>query len=687
MGVTNFIKGSAGTAPPDSKEITDTSSGSEVVHDLFKPKGGREATFDASSSEVSFYAPIESYEGIHRYDPKFEWEPQEERRIVRKIDYKICAWVCFMFFALQLDRGNISQALSDNMLKLTKIRRTGQTIFYLSFLCAELPSQLISKKLGPDNWIPIQMVSWSLVASCQAFMKGRSGFWACRVLLEGTVTGLIGIVSWFYLPPSPTQTASKFRGKDGWFNEREEKIMVNRILRDDPSKGSMHNRQALTPKMLWRCFCDYHMWPIYLIGICWLLPSVPISAYLTLNLKAIGFKTFTTNLLVIPAYVLFIINLLFFTWLTERLNERFLLASISQWVPLPLLIALECLPATRSHWVTYALSVLLFAQPYFHAVLVAITSRNAGSVRTRTVASALYNMTVQAGNIIGSNIYREHDKPLYYTGNKVLIALCCFNLCLFYGAKIFYVTINKRRAAKWDAMTKEEREHYLTTTKDEGNKSDLHEYLGGPAICPTTPHPITGEQVPLTFGHEFSGTVEEVGEGVTKFKAGDRVCVQPIIYDDECGSCKEGLINCCDKNGFVGLSGWGGGLSEHVVLPEYCVIPIPDNVPLDVAALVEPLSVGWHAVAISPFKKGDSALVIGGGPIGLSVIQALKAKGCDNIIVTEVSSMRKQYAQDFGAHHILDPTKDDIVARCRELSDNQGVHMAFDAAGVQAALT
>ncbi|KAK6423767.1 hypothetical protein LTR95_016473 [Oleoguttula sp. CCFEE 5521] len=296
-------------------------------------------------------------------------------------------------------------------------------------------------------------------------------------------------------------------------------------------------------------------------------------------------------------------------------------------------------------------------------------------------------MTVQAGNIIGSNIYREHDKPLYYTGNKVLIALCCFNLCLFYGAKIFYVTINKRRAAEWDAMTKEEREHYLTTTKDEGNKSDLHEYLGGPAICPTTPHPITGEQVPLTFGHEFSGTVEEVGEGVTKFKAGDRVCVQPIIYDDECGSCKEGLINCCDKNGFVGLSGWGGGLSEHVVLPEYCVIPIPDNVPLDVAALVEPLSVGWHAVAISPFKKGDSALVIGGGPIGLSVIQALKAKGCDNIIVTEVSSMRKQYAQDFGAHHILDPTKDDIVARCRELSDNKGVHMAFDAAGVQAALT
>lgn len=84
---------------------------------------------------------------------------------------------------------------------------------------------------------------------------------------------------------------------------------------------------------------------------------------------------------------------------------------------------------------------------------------------------------------------------------------------------------------------------------------DLHEYLGGPNLCPTTPHPITGETVPLTFGHEFSGTIEEVGEGVTDYKPGDRVAVQPIIYDDTCGACESGLHNCCWSNGFVGLSG------------------------------------------------------------------------------------------------------------------------------------
>ena len=98
--------------------------------------------------------------------------------------------------------------------------------------------------------------------------------------------------------------------------------------------------------------------------------------------------------------------------------------------------------------------------------------------------------------------------------------------------------------------------------------SDLHEYLGGARIMPTTPHPITKEQVPLTLGHEFSGTIEEVGEDVHDIKVGARVTVQPIIYDGTCGACKEGYINCCDGNGFVGLSG------ESLVHASRC---IPDQ--------------------------------------------------------------------------------------------------------------
>jgi 2-desacetyl-2-hydroxyethyl bacteriochlorophyllide A dehydrogenase len=207
---------------------------------------------------------------------------------------------------------------------------------------------------------------------------------------------------------------------------------------------------------------------------------------------------------------------------------------------------------------------------------------------------------------------------------------------------------------------------------------------------PLPSHPILtnkpGESVPLTFGHEFSGTVESVGLGVTSFSPGDRVVIQPIIFDDTCPACLDGLQNCCFQNGFIGLSGWGGGLAEHIVVPQSALYHLPSNVPLEIGALVEPLAVGWHAVKISPFKPGDSALVLGGGPIGISVILALKAKGCTNIIVSEVSKTRQEFAKKFGAQHVIDPTTSDIVATVRSLTDNKGAHVTFDCAGVQAAL-
>ena len=102
-------------------------------------------------------------------------------------------------------------------------------------------------------------------------------------------------------------------------------------------------------------------------------------------------------------------------------------------------------------------------------------------------------------------------------------------------------------------------------------------------MIPTTPHPITKEQVPITLGHEFSGIIEEVGEGVDDIEVGARVTVQPIIFDGTCAACEEGYINCCEQNGFVGLSGWGGGLSEHVVVPRKSVYKVPEHIPMDVA--------------------------------------------------------------------------------------------------------
>jgi threonine dehydrogenase-like Zn-dependent dehydrogenase len=169
--------------------------------------------------------------------------------------------------------------------------------------------------------------------------------------------------------------------------------------------------------------------------------------------------------------------------------------------------------------------------------------------------------------------------------------------------------------------------------------SDLHEYEDGPHIIPPhgEKHSMTGEGPPLILGHEFSAVVDEVGDGVKDFKPGDKVAVQPTIYDNSCRACSRGLTNSCDSFGFIGLSGWGGGMSEYTTAPAEYLKKLPDDMDLKIGALVEPLAVGWHAVSTSPYKDGDSVLVLGGGPIGLAVILALLAKGCKTVICAEVS--------------------------------------------------
>lgn len=127
-------------------------------------------------------------------------------------------------------------------------------------------------------------------------------------------------------------------------------------------------------------------------------------------------------------------------------------------------------------------------------------------------------------------------------------------------------------------------------------------------------------------------------------------------------------------------------MSDAVCVDPAFVFKLPEHVGLDVGALVEPLAVAWHAVEQYPLKQGDSALVMGAGPIGLGVIQCLKARGASTIIVAEVEQQRQKFAQQFGATHIIDPRSEDVVKRAKELTGGRGPNCAFDAAGVPASI-
>jgi hypothetical protein len=142
----------------------------------------------------------------------------------------------------------------------------------------------------------------SLLAFALLHLRGVNGWagWRWLFLVEGLITLLIGLASFFNMPASIVQTKTWFRPK-GWFSDREVAIVVNRVLRDDPSKGDMHNREAITPRRLWEVLKEFDLWPMYAIGLVAFIPQGPVNAYLTLTLRSLGFSPFITNLLTIPA--------------------------------------------------------------------------------------------------------------------------------------------------------------------------------------------------------------------------------------------------------------------------------------------------------------------------------------------------------------------------------------------------
>lgn len=213
--------------------------------------------------------------------------------------------------------------------------------------------------------------------------------------------------------------------------------------------------------------------------------------------------------------------------------------------------------------------------------------------------------------------------------------------------------------------------------------TDLHEYREGPVLVPTPerPHPLTGEHLPLVMGHELAGEVAEVGRDVAGFAVGQPVAVEPLLWCGRCPPCRSGAYNLCVRAGALGLAGRGGGFAEFLVAPAEMAHPLPEGMSLEAAAVAEPIAVGWHAVARARFRAGQTALVVGAGPIGLGTLASLRAAGAHVAVVSvRRGGARADAARALGADAVIDVSRDgDELLALTE--DDAGYDAVFETSG------
>ena len=213
-------------------------------------------------------------------------------------------------------------------------------------------------------------------------------------------------------------------------------------------------------------------------------------------------------------------------------------------------------------------------------------------------------------------------------------------------------------------------------------------------ICGSDVHGMdgsTGRRVPpVIMGHEAAGIIESVGSGITGWQPGDRVTFDSTIYCGKCSYCRQGLINLCDNRRVLGVScedyRQDGAFAEYVVVPQHILYALPNDVSFVQAAMVEPVSVAFHAVDRTPIKLNDSAVVVGAGMIGLLVIQALRAAGCGTIIAVDLDAGRLEKALTLGADHAIRSDLQDTAVEIQALTRGQGADHAFEVVGIDPTL-
>ena len=200
--------------------------------------------------------------------------------------------------------------------------------------------------------------------------------------------------------------------------------------------------------------------------------------------------------------------------------------------------------------------------------------------------------------------------------------------------------------------------------------SDIHVYHGT--------HPYT--TYPVTQGHEVSGQIVQVGSAVTDLAVGQKVTVEPQVFCGKCYPCRHGKYNLCEELKVFGFQTTGTA-SEYFAADASKVTPLPDDFTYTQGAMLEPLAVTVHAAKRFPDIKGAKAVVLGCGPIGILLIQSLKALGASEVFATDISDTRLKLAEQLGADYVVNTLKKDYLTELLAAFGPDKADVIYECAG------
>ena len=202
--------------------------------------------------------------------------------------------------------------------------------------------------------------------------------------------------------------------------------------------------------------------------------------------------------------------------------------------------------------------------------------------------------------------------------------------------------------------------------------TDLHIYAGAEGATQCNP--------PVVLGHEFSGVVEKTGSDVTRVKVGQHVTVNPNISCESCDQCRRGNPHFCDVMVATGVN-YDGGFAQYCTALEKQVFIVPDSVPFEEAALCEPVSCCLHGIDLCGIQCGDTVMIVGGGTIGLIMLQLAQMRGAVRTVLLEPNETRLSLARELGADLALNPLKDDVPAQL-ETNGYHDIQVVIECAGL-----